>query len=60
MHQWKAWAVIAVIAAAVGVVAVVVDRQFLVEEDPVLTTSPAPIAPSPVSTPASTAPPSPD
>lgn len=60
MRQWKAWAVIAVIAAAVGVVAVVVDRQFFTEEDPVLTTSPAPVRPSPASTPASPVPPSPE
>ena len=51
---------IAAIAAAVGVAAVVVDRQFFVEEDPVLTTLVAPISPTPASTPVSTAPPSPE
>lgn len=42
---------VAAIAASVGIVAVVADVQFFVDEDPVLTTSPAPGPVAPVDTP---------
>ena len=49
----------AVVAAAVGAAAVIIETQLFDDEAPVLTTAPAPTPPTPVSTPSPTATPPP-
>ncbi|MDE0603277.1 MAG: PQQ-binding-like beta-propeller repeat protein [bacterium] len=51
--MWRSWAVVAAIAATVGIVAMVADVQFFNVDDPELTTSPAPIPVAPADTPTS-------